>query len=261
MSKKYLKSQSWTSVSTSLLDSGTWKFLVESKTRALQFMHKDINTGTWNWTGHNSGVFTFQNCWDIVRNKFIDWPFYSLAWFPNHSPKMTMCLIRVLHGKLLTRHFLKNIGIITEDHCLLCMTAAESIDHLFFHCPYSAYIWQLCKLKLGLLIPMENLHEEALSVILHFRQKSITSSLAKLVFSAAIWHIWRERNSRVFQHTSKHKIQVFKELYEDVNILLLPRSKKETFHGNMSSILRNWGISCSIASWFLYSIPQSLSTH
>ena len=82
-------------------------------------MHKETNTDTWQWTVRNNGVFTFKGYWDIVRRKFQIWPYYSL--FPNNCPKMAMCLARALHGKLLTIHFLKGLGIIHEDNCVFCM--------------------------------------------------------------------------------------------------------------------------------------------
>ena len=72
----------------SILDSGTWKFLIESKKKALQFMHRDLQTDTWEWTGNTNGIFTFQNCWEQMRAKFSDWPFYSISWFSHHCPKM-----------------------------------------------------------------------------------------------------------------------------------------------------------------------------
>ena len=88
-------------------------------------------------------------------------PFSDVIWFPSHSPKMSVCLLRAIHSKLLTRDFLKSINIPDIDICILCNASQETIQHLYFQCPYSSYIWSLCKLKLGLArYPIGTLQDE-----------------------------------------------------------------------------------------------------
>ena len=71
---------------------------MKSKERDLQNMHKDMQTDTWEWTGDSKGGFSFQNCWDIIRFQYPEWPFYSITWFPRNCPKMSMSLIRTMQG-------------------------------------------------------------------------------------------------------------------------------------------------------------------
>ena len=201
---------------------------------------------SWQWTGNSSGSFSFKTYWDLTRNKFPDWPYFSLIWFPNHCPKMSLHLLRALHGKLRTKHILKGIGVIQEDTCQLCHLSVETLEHLFFQCPFSAYIWTLCRLKLGMVSPIGNLHEEAAKNSALFQRKSNISIVAKLVFSAAIWHIWRECNVKIFQGVSKHKLQVFKELYECISIPTQQCIWKTTTHETSKFILCNWGFSTSM---------------
>jgi len=127
---------------------------------------------------------------------------------------------KVLQGKLLTRQFLKGLGITQEDHCVLCIQDTETVDHLFFSCSFSAYLWQLCKLKLGFNPSISNLVDEASKIKFKVRRKCNTSTLAKLVLSALVWHIRRERNNMTFKHESKNEILVLKELYKDVQTLM-----------------------------------------
>jgi len=44
-------------------------------------------------------------------------------------------------------------------------------------------------------------------------------ALAKGAFVATAWHMWKERNSRVFQNQPMHKIMVFRAIYEDLKDL------------------------------------------
>jgi len=147
-----------------------------------------------------------------------------------------------LHGKFLTKHLSKGISIIQDDLCVLCLQEAETTDHLYFQCPYTAYLWKLCKLKLGITSISVSLFEEVTVISSKFKHKCHTRTLAKLVLSAVIWHIWQERNSRIFNHESKLKFQVFKELYEDVKILMEQCVWEDNMQVSLNSILCNWGI-------------------
>jgi len=213
MQNKYLKNQPLNSATDSILDSRTWKFLTESRGNALRHMPKNMHTDSWEWKGNSRGEFSFSNCWDLMRIKYPEWPFYSITWFLNHCPKLSVCLVRAIQGKLLTRHFLKNLGITQDNYCVLCLGSVETIDHLYFQCPFSAYLWRLSRLKLGITSATGSLLDEVTLISNQFKQRNNTSILAKLVFSSVVWHIWKERNARIFQKESKHKIQVFRDMY------------------------------------------------
>ena len=134
---------------------------------------------------------------------------------------MAICLSRALQGKLLTRDFLPSLGIADTNICVLCNSAAESIHHLFSACPFSAYFWSLCRLKLRIFEPIETLQDEAVLIQSRFKRKRKISILANLLLSAVVWHIWKERNLRVFQLQSQHNITVFRWLYEDIRLLMM----------------------------------------
>jgi len=65
---------------------------------------------------------------------------FQVVWQPNIAPKMSICLIRAIHNKLLTREKLLSIGIVDSDTCPLCLSGQESRNHFFFASPYSAYM-------------------------------------------------------------------------------------------------------------------------
>ena len=137
---------------------------------------------------------------------------------PQNSPKMALCLSRALQGKLLTKEFLKSVG--QWRVCVLCNTTQESIQHLFVSCPFSSYLWSLCRLKLGLAGSPGTLYEEASLIQPKFHAKCKSTILAKNTIAAAVWHVWKEWNLRIFRLQSSHKIMVFRMLYEDIRLLL-----------------------------------------
>ena len=128
-----------------------------------------------------------------------------------------------------------------SDICVLCKGDQETIDHLFFSCPFSTYLWALCRLKLGLpQSPIGSLHEEATLLQLLFKQKSKTSFLARATLAATVWHIWKERTARTFQFKEQHKILVFRSLFEDVRLMLKNCHWKSDTIQNQADALTNW---------------------
>ena len=106
---------------------------------------------------------------------------------------MSMCCLRALKGNLPTKSFLKTLGIIDNDLCVLCKQFIENIQHQVFECPSSAYIWRLCKLKLGILDQsMGSLVEEAKLLQSRFTHKSKHASLLRVALTAVVQHIWKE---------------------------------------------------------------------
>ena len=77
----------------------------------------------WIGTGANSGKFKFK----LLQSSVPPYLFVDMIWFHYHSPKMYVCLLSAIHSKFLTRDFLKSIGIIDTDVCILsCRTRKHS---------------------------------------------------------------------------------------------------------------------------------------
>ncbi|XP_020263024.1 uncharacterized protein LOC109839002 [Asparagus officinalis] len=191
----------------------------------------------WIWLPNANGKFTFASAWDQVRTSYSNFDLSNVVWFPSSNPKMACCLIKSLYNRLATRDRLSRFGITSAVECVLCSGGIESRDHLFFQCSFSAYIWNLCKLKLQLDATVINdIRTEALDIQSKFKRKDRTYKLSRMVLSAAVWHIWQERNRRIFHATQLHKLMVFRRLYEDINVLL----RTCTWKTGNNTILANW---------------------
>jgi len=93
--------------------------------------------------------------------------------------------------------------------CVLCGEDPETVQHLFFSFPYSTYIWSLCKLNLGMDRTVTSLQDEALNIKEKFSKKKRCYALARLVIGGAVWHLWKGRNSRIYQQKMQNRIMVF----------------------------------------------------
>ena len=100
---------------------------------------------SWRWRCSNSGNFSFASAWELVRSAGINFQLARIVWHPFHSWKMSLCLLRALKGKLLTRYFLKTVGVSESDQRMLCSSGQESIHHLFcpvpLLCIYLDIVW------------------------------------------------------------------------------------------------------------------------
>lgn len=196
------------------------------------------NGDRWRWLPSSDGIFSFSTAWEQVRECFQQFQLYNVVWFPSTNPKMACCLLKGLKNRLATRDRLFRFGITTNEQCVLCQNGKESRDHLFFRCPFSEYLWTLCKLKLYDTSSIEGMEEEALKIKLKFKKKDRIFKLARLSFTVTVWHIWQERNRRIFQNQQMHKVLVFRRIYEDINVLLRTCNRKV---GN-EDILASWGL-------------------
>ncbi|XP_059310770.1 uncharacterized protein LOC132062155 [Lycium ferocissimum] len=65
------------------------------------------------------------------------WQGFRWIWSKANIPKHCFIGWLVAHNRLLTRQRLKRMGIISDESCVLCGGAVESIAHLYFDCQFS----------------------------------------------------------------------------------------------------------------------------
>ena len=80
-----------------------------------------------------------------------------------------------------------SLWIIQDRTCVLCISVPEDITHLFFSCQFSAYIWSLCKLKLGITSnQLLSLEEECHDLAQKVKERYKEIALARLVIRSAV---------------------------------------------------------------------------
>ncbi|KAJ6372275.1 hypothetical protein OIU76_026707 [Salix suchowensis] len=86
---------------------------------------------------HFTGCFSIASTWDLLWAYRPTTNMQYILWHPLHS----FILWLASQGKLHTMDRIHNVNV--EDHsCKLCNQAAETHEHLFFQCQFSAQIWQ-----------------------------------------------------------------------------------------------------------------------
>ncbi|GJU46636.1 hypothetical protein Tco_1203902 [Tanacetum coccineum] len=133
---------------------------------------------------------------------------------------------RIIKRKLKTHDLLRPWDLCNNHYmnqlvCPLCEVQPDSHDHLFFGCQFSSWVWD--NLKPLLCIPNV---PSALDDIVAFlipvaKMKSIRSVVCKLVFSAACYFLWQERNYRIFKKKKRSKDKILELIKSNVRLKLL----------------------------------------
>lgn len=91
------------------------------------------------------------------------------------------------------------------------------MDHLFFRCGYSKWIWINIQRKFRISLNGRSLTEIALQILHSFVGELEVKNVLVAVFNLAIWHIWTERNTRKFkEEKKKHKCALMKEMEREI---------------------------------------------
>lgn len=105
---------------------------------------------------------------------------------------------KVLRNGIHTLIKLKDWGLIQSSTCLLCGRGDENVSHLFFECDYTYFVQEKVLNLLHLHKPNRNATLEWYFVFKATRWRNSRSKQLLSVLKAVLYHLWRERNNRVF---------------------------------------------------------------
>ncbi|XP_019224568.1 PREDICTED: uncharacterized protein LOC109206220 [Nicotiana attenuata] len=154
-----------------------------------------------------------QACW-IVKKVFD-----TRQWFlEKHSRNELKQYQRNAHRKLATVDRLRRWGNIVDTECVLCDTnEEESMEHIWFGCRYAKTIWYTL---------VNWLHEKHQIGTWDDEIKWLTSrnpsrtcgEIRVFLFTAMVYHVWIERNSRRFQGKAVEARQKIKDIALELHL-------------------------------------------
>lgn len=106
--------------------------------------------------------------------------------------------------------------MLEDDRCVLCGNEVETIDHLFFSCPFAFTIWKevmhLCNTYKGV-YPWR---VEPPWLCVHMIQEDFAGYVQRLALAATIYFIWQVRNMKIFKKQNWRTEQVLQQIKFDV---------------------------------------------
>ena len=129
--------------------------------------------------------------------------------------------------------------------CVLCKQGTESRNHMFFNCAYSNQIWKEILELCGLRRVVYGWEEELNWAHKNLKGKSLLSIILRSAWSAYIYFVWKERNSRLYNSKEESWEQVLVQIKQRIRIRLAGLNNIKLDHIN-NSLYRAWGLSPAI---------------
>lgn len=141
--------------------------------------------------------FSSRKVWNCIRDRKSEVRWAPLVWHKARVPKHAFSSWLFVLNRNPTFDRLMRWGCDVEDTCLLCGVSAETRDHLFFFCSYSAQIWKEVLSKLHFHNPPNSWDGILQWLFVASPNKDISLALLQ-AWQACIYEIWAERNRRSY---------------------------------------------------------------
>ena len=95
------------------------------------------------WTTSRSGDFSVKSLYSILEPGGSALYPYDSIWRVYVPPKVAFFAWEASWGKILTLEQLQRSGYSLPNRCFLCLSEAETVDHLLLHCVKTRALWNL----------------------------------------------------------------------------------------------------------------------
>ncbi|GJV60792.1 reverse transcriptase zinc-binding domain-containing protein [Tanacetum coccineum] len=195
------------------------------------------------WKDRNGNLTNFHSkvVWEAIypHGNVVNWS--KVVWFSKCNPRMVFIMWMALRNRLQTQG---RIMVWSNDQnlkCPLCKKVNDSHNHLFFECDYAISIWTHLKMKIDK-GSFSNRWDELVDQYSKSPcNNSIGSILRRIVLSTTVYHIWKERNARIFTNERMDDKTTLKFIID--NIKLQHTGMKVKNSTNVQKIAAYWNIS------------------
>jgi hypothetical protein len=120
----------------------------------------------------------------------------------SHIPNRARDVVwRLIHRRLWVGSLLKKVGITESDRCLLCLTAEETLVHLFVDCTVIAQFWTYIK-RVLIKFDASQFQIAPTEILFHdlsgYNVNNDVKKIALFCLSLGNWSIWKYRCSRAY---------------------------------------------------------------
>lgn len=162
------------------------------------------------WGPAANGNFSIKSATWIQYNDLSPHPktkLLNLIWKLDIPPKVKIFTWLLIRGRLKTRDRLSRFVQNMDANCALCHNSIESLNHLFYDCPFAHNVWHLS----GLYATPINAPN-----LISWLDDLVSLNNDKLLLSHILlicWQIWDSRNKWIFQQVTPHPTKVVNVAY------------------------------------------------
>ena len=172
----------------------------------------------------------------------VNW--HYTIWFPQAIRRHAFIVWMVIQDRLVTQDKLLKWGLINSMSCVFYLASVKDRNHLFFGCQFTAGIWLRIIRLCGNFNMPRNWENEFLWVI-STKGKSFYSITTRIAWGATIYHLWRQRNSRIHENIFSPTDAIFHLICNDIRLRVSGIQKVDDNHANRSMCER-WSFPLNI---------------
>ena len=206
----------------------------------LDFSREDIIS----WTLDPSGEFTVSSAWNQFRLKMAIVNWHNTIWFPQAIRRHAFIVWMAIQDRLVTQDKLLKWGLINCVSCVFCRVNVEDSYHLFFGCQFTAGIWGRILRLCGNTRAPRNWENEFLWIIAT-KGKPFCSITKRIAWGATIYHLWKQRNSRIHENIFSPADAIFHLICNEVR-LRISGIKKVVDNPTNRSMCKRWSFPLNI---------------
>lgn len=113
---------------------------------------------------------------------------------------------------------LRSWGKSIPESCLLCGTKVKSLEHLFFACDFSKEVWLSFFSRASVTPPL--LFTDILRWFISPTSNPKQNTICKLLLHTTTYELWKEKNSKLHNSSSKPSNQVIKDIQQTLRCKL-----------------------------------------
>ncbi|GJU06197.1 RNA-directed DNA polymerase, eukaryota, reverse transcriptase zinc-binding domain protein [Tanacetum coccineum] len=190
----------------------------------------------------NSGTtteFSSNQVWKDMRILNDEMKWWKVIWFSQNVPRQAFVLWMASKGKLVTQDKLSEWYHSNDWKCPMCLQVEDSHKHLFFECEYFKTVWE----KVQQMENVNNLKDLDECMIKFSKlpcKNSIWSIVRRWCLVDPVYHLWIERNARLFHQEEKSNNNMLKHILGSVSNRLMTLRVKNS--NAVKEVEDKWGI-------------------
>ncbi|KAL0455266.1 UNVERIFIED_CONTAM: hypothetical protein Slati_0865800 [Sesamum latifolium] len=190
------------------------------------------------WTGRG-GSFSSAAAYDIFcpPGPKVGWSSVLVGTFK--IPRYRFILWLAILGRLSTldKPWLHHLG----TSCVLCSDALpESHEHLFFACSFAYDCLHVIRREVSLHWPYTSWSLVIQWASVRWRGKHVVNASFKALLASLVYHLWQERNRRIFQHITRSPNDVARLIVSEIRELIICKQLPRTV--STRGLYRLWRI-------------------
>ncbi|XP_047326436.1 uncharacterized protein LOC124930119 [Impatiens glandulifera] len=220
------------------IDVGLWASIIRrvpEGRRVLDYLSSirlSDRTDVHSWVAEEDGKLKSSMVGNAIRERgqIVNW--VALVWSSKVIPRHCFILWLAFRGRLSTRDRILAYMDIPDANCVLCSGFAEFIDHLLGGCVFAKSIWNLFTLAMGIVSLSGSWEDIKVAAQVLSKGNKFHANVFKCGFAAIVYHLWAERNARVFGRVRRNVDHVWSDLVFDCGALIrtwrwVPKGERE----------------------------------